>query len=136
MTSLSRLDPFFDVREFMRRGFESPDASFAPSLDLVERESDILVRVEVPGVDPDEVEVNVHDGILTVSGERTVEHTEEGEKWIRRETTYGSFERRVTLPKDVDAETVSADYKNGVLEISVPKPTKAVPKKVEVRVNK
>ncbi len=117
----------------MRRGFDFPDTNFAPNLDIVERENDIQVKIEIPGIVPEDVEVKVHDNILIVSGKRHFEKEESNETWLRRESTYGSFERRVTLPKGIDSDTVSASYNLGVLSVSIPKPEKAIPKKVEVK---
>jgi HSP20 family protein len=96
------------------------------------------VKLEVPGIDPDkDVEIEVENGVLRVSGERKQEERREGDGWFRREMRYGSFERRIALPEGADAENVRATYEAGVLDIAIPLPTKPKTKvKVEVGTQK
>jgi HSP20 family protein len=133
--NLMRWDPWGqDLRTFLRQGFDFPDAGFTPALDVVERENEVVVRCELPGVKPSDVDVSVHDGLLTIKGERRSEDVREGETWIRRESSYGKFERRLSLPKDTDPDGVSATYDAGVLSVTIPKPEKAQPRKIDVSV--
>lgn len=93
----------------------------------------MVIHAEVPGLDRDDIDIEVTDGVLTIKGERKseTERTEEG--WLVRERAYGSFERSVVLPEGVEAEKISADYKEGVLEVHVPKALEALkPKTTKV----
>jgi HSP20 family protein len=107
---------------------------WAPALDAYSEGEDLHVSLELPGIDPDsDVEIEVENGVLRVSGERRQDDTREGEGWFRREMHYGSFERRIALPDGVDASNVKATYNAGVLDIAIPLPAKPKTKvKVEV----
>jgi HSP20 family protein len=107
---------------------------WAPALDAYTEGEELHVKVELPGIDPDsDVDIEVENGVLRVSGERKEDRTHEGEGWFRREMQYGSFERRIALPEGIDAENVRASYDAGVLDITIPLPTKPKTKvKVEV----
>lgn len=111
---------------------------WAPALDAYSEGEELHVSLELPGVDPDsDVEIEVSNGVLRVSGERRRDDTREGEgqegNWFRREMHYGSFERRIALPDGVDASNVRATYDAGVLDIAIPLPAKLKTKvKVEV----
>jgi HSP20 family protein len=94
---------------------------WSPAVDVLTRGDDLVVRAELPGVDPEkDVEISYHDGVLTLRGERRQEQRTEGERYFRLETTYGSFERSIPLPEGVNADTITASHKDGVLEIVVP----------------
>ena len=108
---------------------------WAPRVDVKEEAERFLIRADVPGVDPKDIEVSLENGVLTVSGERKTESRDEQEGWTRVECTSGRFQRSFTLPETVDAEGVSAKGEHGVLEISIPKQAKVKPKKIEVKVN-
>ena len=114
-------------------GFLAPQATaWAPTMDIVEAEKEYRLHLEVPGVDPKNVNITVQDGVLTVSGEKSAEKTEKGETWTRSERTYGSFSRSVTLPEGVDAEKVTAEGADGVLVVRIPKPEAKTPRKIQV----
>jgi len=135
MASIMRWDPFGDLlalpREMDRllerswmplRGMRPmSETMLVPTMDVITRGEDMVVRVELPGISPDDVDISVTDDVLTVSGERREEHETAEEDYVLRESTWGSFERRVALPRGVDAETIHADFKDGVLEIVDPK---------------
>jgi HSP20 family protein len=122
---LTTFDPFARVT---RR-------SFGPSvmpLDGVRRDSDVLLRFDVPGIDPDSIEVTVDRGVLTVSVKRQEELTE-NDKFFVHERSMGTFTRRLYLSKNLNADAVEAAYHNGVLEVRIPVLEQAKPRKVEVR---
>jgi HSP20 family protein len=108
--------------------------TWSPSLDAFVDDEELHVRVELPGIDPDaDVEIEVENGVLRVSGERKQERSDEGEGWYRREMQFGRFERHVGLPEGVDPESVRASYEAGILDISIPLPAKPKTKvKVDV----
>jgi HSP20 family protein len=101
-------------------------------LDGVRREGDVLLRFDVPGIDPDSIEVTVDRGILSVSVKRQEERSE-NDKFFVRERTMGTFTRRVRLPENLNADAVDAAYSNEVLEVRIPVLEQAKPRKVEVR---
>ena len=93
---------------------------WSPQVDIYEDEKGIQVRADIPGIDPKDVKVNIENGILTVSGERSTEKEEKKENYHRMERSYGSFSRSFALPDYADAEKIEANYKNGVLNVNVP----------------
>lgn len=111
-------------------------ADWVPSVDINERDDSFLLHVDIPGVDPKDVEITLDNGVLTISGERNVvkEDNSESEGMVRRRTerAHGRFYRRFILPDTVDAEKVKASNRHGVLEISIPKQAKSLPRKIKV----
>ena len=108
--------------------------AWSPVVDIEETEQDYVIRAELPGLDKDKVRVTVEDGVLTLSGERDLDRTVEGKTYHRIERSYGTFSRSFTLPEDSDAESVAAQFTNGVLAVRVAKREEALPKSIEVRV--
>jgi len=106
--------------------------SWEPAVDIYETDDAIIVRAEVPGVERDQVHVEVKDGILTLRGERKFERDVKEESYHRIERSYGSFQRSFTLPSSVDPDKVRAALKNGVLEVALPKKEQARPKQVRI----
>ena len=125
---LTTFDPF--TRAFERRvfGVGSP----AMPLDGIRREDDVLLRFDVPGVDPETIEVNVSHGWLTVSAKRE-ETAAEGERFFVRERPNGSYTRRVRLSERLDSAGIEANYRNGVLEVRIPVADEAKPRKIEIQ---
>jgi len=110
-------------------------SGWAPSLDMFQDKDDVFVKVELPGMKKEEINISLHDGVLTISGERKREEkTGEGETF-RSETYYGKFHRSVTLPTLVDSTKVKASYKEGILTVTLPKAEEAKPKQIEVSVS-
>lgn len=107
---------------------------FAPAVDLYEDDDKVVVKADLPGVDEKGINVSIVDNVLTLKGEKKHEHEDKGQNWRRIERSYGSFVRTLALPESIDAEKVTAKYKNGVLEITAPKTEKAKTKKVAVEV--
>jgi HSP20 family protein len=101
-------------------------------LDVVRGENDVTLRLDVPGIDPEQLEVTVDRGILTISGKRQEERTE-NDKFFVRERSMGTFTRRLRLPEALNADAVEASYANGVLEVRIPVTEQAKPRKIEVR---
>jgi HSP20 family protein len=110
------------------------EGGFWPTMDVAETSKEIIVRAEIPGIDPKELDISLHDGVLTIRGERKQEKKEEDETYHLVERSYGSFTRSFRLPAEVDMDKVKASYKNGVLEINMPKMKAEPVKKIEVKV--
>jgi HSP20 family protein len=108
--------------------------AFAPPVDIYEDEHNIILKLEVPGIDEKDIDVHVENTTLTVQGERKIETEEKEENFRRVERQYGSFTRSFTLPSTVDLEQVSANYENGVLKIKLAKKAEAKPKQIKVNV--
>ncbi|HEY3197419.1 MAG TPA: Hsp20/alpha crystallin family protein [Nitrospirales bacterium] len=109
-------------------------AQWAPLVDIVEDEHEYLIKAELPEVKKEEVKVTVQDGVLSLMGERKFVKEEKDKKYHRVERAYGSFVRTFSLPEDADENKVSADFKDGVLQVHLPKSEKARPKNIEVQI--
>ena len=109
-------------------------ADWAPAVDIQETEQEYLIKAELPEVKKEDVKVEVLDGVLTIEGERTQEKEEKGKRFHKVERSYGKFVRQFTLPSEVEAAKVQADYKDGMLNVHLPKTVAAKPKTVEVKV--
>jgi HSP20 family protein len=109
---------------------------WGPRLDITESEDDVCVRVEVPGVDPKDLNIDVTGNMLTVSGEKSQTQEDKGRNYRYSERRWGSFRRSVQLPSAVDADKVDASYKDGVLNITLPKHPEARPRRIEVKTSK
>ena len=109
-------------------------ADWAPSVDISETDGEYQIKAEIPDVKKEDVKVTLEDGVLTIQGERKHEKEEKGKKYHRVERSYGSFARSFTLPDLVDEEKVKAEFKDGVLNLQLPKSEKAKPKAIEVKV--
>lgn len=108
---------------------------WAPALDVIEQEDQILLRAELPGLADEEVDITLENGKLTLKGEKKFQHEASDGHYRRIESRYGSFRRVFTLPNAVDPEGIDAQFRNGVLLISLPKAEQAKPKKIAVTVN-
>jgi HSP20 family protein len=134
--SINRMfDDFFtDFDRFAMRPF-AEGTTFSPSIDLSETDSEIKVVAELPGLGENDVNVSLAHNVLTISGEKKDEHEEKKENFHLIERSYGSFKRSLTLPEEVDPDTVEATFKNGVLTVVLAKTTKAQEevKKIQVK---
>lgn len=127
------LDRLFDFSQPTRdSGLFS---GWTPALDLFDEKEHLTVKVELPGLKKEDIELSLHDGVLTVSGERKNEREQKDGETFRSERYFGRFQRSVTLPTAVDANKVSAAYKDGVLTVTLPKAEEAKPKQIEVSVS-
>jgi HSP20 family protein len=111
-------------------------SNFAPPVDVYEDEHHITLKIEVPGIDEQDINVSIENNTLTVYGERTLEKDEKEENFQRIERMYGSFTRSFTLPNTVDPEQISANYEKGMLRIRLAKKAEAKPKLIKVNVEK
>ncbi|WP_417914557.1 Hsp20/alpha crystallin family protein [Candidatus Electronema sp. JM] len=144
--SLSVWDPFREMEALLDRYSKSAKklgssgeiremeaGDWMPTVDILENDHSFVVRTELPGVEKDDVKVHINNGVLTIKGEKKIESKDD--KRHRVECAYGSFVRSFTLPQDVDIEKVEAAYKNGILNLAIPKQEKAKPKQIEVKVS-
>jgi HSP20 family protein len=107
--------------------------TYWPAIDVSEREDDLLVRAELPGMTAEDIDIEVQNNALLIRGEKKDETEESGERYHYVERRSGSFQRMVQLPNEVDAEKIDASYKDGVLTITLPKSEKAKPKRISVK---
>lgn len=148
MSSLMRWDPFRELEEIgsrFNRIFgrmparseasreELATADWAPTVDIAEDEKEYLIKAELPEVDRKDVKVTMQDSSVTIQGERRKEKEEKGRKYHRLERSYGSFFRSFTLPEDVAKDKLSAEFKEGMLMVHLPKTEKVQPKSVEIK---
>lgn len=144
--SMTRWDPFQDLQSFrdeMNRtlsrwfsreeGDEPTPRRWMPALDVTETKDAYQIDVEVPGLRPEDINVTVDQGMLTVQGERRSEEEKSDRAYHRVERHYGAFRRSISLPRDVDASKVKANYDNGVLRLMVPKTAGSQAKRIEVK---
>jgi HSP20 family protein len=113
-------------------GAPSTARRWLPAMDLVERGDEFLLRADLPGLSENEVNIELEDNVLTISGERKAEHEQGKEGYYRLERASGSFSRSLTLPEGVDPEKVRASFDRGVLEVRIPKPEQRKPRKVTI----
>ena len=146
MRTLSRFEPFrgaptlqdqinrlfSDV--FERPGDESNLTTWAPAVDIFETEHELVVKADLPDIDPKDLDIRVENNILSIRGERKFESKVSQDKYLRVERAYGSFSRSFSLASTVNSEAIKADYQNGVLTLSVPKREEAKPKQIKVNV--
>jgi HSP20 family protein len=109
--------------------------TWAPRVDIAENDKEYAISAELPGVKIEEVKVSVENRVLSISGERKSEKEEKGKKYHRIERTYGAFTRSFTLPDDASGEKLSADFRDGILKVHLPKEESAKTKAIEVKVN-
>jgi HSP20 family protein len=121
---------------FGEREGELSTQAWAPAVDIFETENSIILKAELPGVEPNDVEVRVEDNTLYLKGERKFEKETKEENYHRIERSYGSFARSFTLPNSIDAEKVAAEYKDGLLTLTLPKHEEAKPKTIKINVSK
>ena len=126
------VDRLFDLPVSGRPG--NDEGSWSPALDLHQDENNFLVRVEVPGMKKEDLALSLHEGLLTISGERRHEKANDAKAAMRNERHFGRFERLVTLPAQVDGTRVSASYEDGILTVTLPKAEAAKPRQIEIGV--
>jgi len=130
-----------DVNRFFNSFFDTPTSAhgaalrrWVPATDLVETETDFVLRADLPGLSESDVNIEFDDNVLTISGERTSEQEDRKAGYYRVERSFGSFRRTLALPEGVDAESIRATFDKGVLEVTVPKPAQRAPRKVQISV--
>ena len=132
---LTHWDPFSELSRLQDRLFVAPPRgpAFRPAVDIFEDAESITLAAEVPGMKPDDIKVHVENGVLTLSGERKLEKEEKKDNYHRIERSYGSFARSFVLPETVDADSVHAEAKDGVLRLRLPKKSKPAAKRIEIK---
>ena len=127
---------FNDIDTWYDTGFspDIPDTTWRPAIDVEEKEGMYMVRADLPGLKKKDIHVELHDGYLTLRGERKSEHEENKDNYHRIERTYGTFERTFRVPEGVTEKDIHAKYKDGVLELTVPTPKVVEPKTTEVKI--
>ena len=147
MTTLSRWDPFrgvstlqeqinrlFEESLFRGRAAESALTAWAPAVDIYETENELVVKADLPDMDPKDLDIRVENNVLTIHGERKFEKEVSEDKYLRVERSYGSFSRSFSLASTVNADAIKAEYKDGVLTLHAPKREEAKPKQIKVSV--
>lgn len=151
MANLTRWNPFAELEEMLDRysrgaGFprqgndrETRDlmrkTDWSPAVDIAETPTAYIISAELPGIDRKDVKVTVNDGVLLIQGERHSEKEDKDRKHHRVERFYGTFARSFSLPDNVNEDSIQADYKDGMLKVTLEKSEKAKPKSIEVQVN-
>jgi len=132
LSQWSGFDRLASLQDEVNRYFEAPATGWVPALDLYDEKESFVAIVELPGMKREDIHLTLHDGTLTVSGERSYENGEQEGKTFRRERSFGKFERTVGLPSLVDSSKVTASYKDGVLTVTLPKAEEAKPRQIAV----
>ena len=147
MVTIARLEPFrgiFALQDPFNRLFsesfrnyaeESALTTWAPAVDIYETPNELVVKADLPDVNEKDIDVRVENNLLTIRGERKFEKSVSEENYLRVERTYGAFSRSFSLPNTVNAESIGAEYKNGVLTVTLPKREESKPRQVKVTVN-
>lgn len=133
--------PFYrDVDRLINEfGFEPQEAieqaTWSPKVDVYETEESYVLKAELPGLKKEEIQIDLNDNTLTLKGEKKFDEKVEKENYVRVESSYGAFVRSFTLSDNVNAENISANYKDGILEVTLPKKEEAKPKEIKVEIN-
>ena len=147
MRTIARWEPFRGVTTlqdqinrlfndtFERTGEQSNLSAWAPAVDIYETEQELVVKADLPDVDPKDLDIRVENNLLTIHGERKFEKKVNEENYLRVERSFGSFARSFTLANTVNTEAIEAEYQNGVLTLTIPKREEAKPKQIKVSVN-
>lgn len=145
MPAVARFDPFRDIttlRDEMNRLFNrtvgegvSSGSAWTPAVDIFDTDQAIVLRAELPGLTPEDIDIEIDDNVLSLKGERRFEETVQEGRYYRLERAYGHFQRNVTLPQGVKADEISASFDNGVLSVRVPKAEEVRPRKIAVEAN-
>ena len=133
---LTRFDPFAEITRFqneLARNYGEGQKTFAPAVDIFEEKDAFVVKAELAGVKPEEIHVDVENGILTLRGERKLDREENRDGYHRIERWHGTVSRQFTLPRTVEAERIEAVTKDGVLTVRIPKRSEAKGQKIAVK---
>ena len=137
----SAFDQLTSIRDEINRLFDSPAQNggsdvfntWSPALDLYEDKDNLVLRAEIPGLKKEDIDISVHENVVSITGERRSEKKVEGDQSAREERSYGRFTRSLKLPKQVDANRVKAAYKDGILSITLAKAEEAKPRQIEIK---
>ena len=137
--TITRWDPFAELAELRPRfdrllaEFGDREREWTPAADVVREDDKVVVRVDVPGIKPDEMEIQADNGMLTISGKHEETKEEKDKQYLRRERRVGSFSRTMPLPEGVDAEQIEAKTHDGVLEVTIPLPAQGKKEPVTIK---
>ncbi|HOT22999.1 MAG TPA: Hsp20/alpha crystallin family protein [Thermoleophilia bacterium] len=141
--AIIRWDPFREmtqVQDQVSRLFDQVwggrQESWLPAVDVFDQKDAVVVKAELAGMDPNDIQIEVEDNVLTIKGERRFEEKVDDERYYRVERRYGSFQRALALPQGVKADEISAAYEDGILTVTVPKAEEEKPKRIEVKAKK
>jgi HSP20 family protein len=144
--SITRFDPFRGLSNFheqlnrlfesnfLTRGHNAALTTWAPAVDIFETENELVIKADLPDMDEKNLDVRIENNMLTIRGERKFEQNAKEDNYLRLERTYGAFTRAFSLPSTVDPGAIKAEYKNGVLAVTLPKRAESKPKQVQVKV--
>ena len=140
--SITRYDPFREMatlsdqlnRLFYPRREEALSSGGFPAVDIYEDAEGLTLTAELPGIDPKAVDVRIENQVLTLAGERKLEHAEQRDRYHRVESWYGTFSRSFSLPATVDVEKIKAEHKNGLLRVFLPRREESKPRQIKVKV--
>lgn len=143
--SLIHWDPFAEIREIQeavnklfddslskRKGNKKELGFWEPAIDVIETKDDYRIKAEFPGIPKEDIEISISGDVLTIKGEKKKDEEIKDANYYRRERVYGLYQRQLVLPKDVDTEKIKANYKDGVLELIIPKGEESKPKKIKI----
>jgi HSP20 family protein len=138
-STLTRWDPFAEFAD-LRGRFDrllddlgpAREREWMPAIDMVRDDGNLVVRADVPGMKPEEIKIEAHEGVLTISGEHEETKEDKDEQYVRRERRFGSFSRSMALPDGVDAKKIKANAHDGVLEVTIPLPKEAAKEPVTI----
>ncbi|MHB8756378.1 MAG: Hsp20/alpha crystallin family protein [Candidatus Acidiferrales bacterium] len=146
MNSITRWEPFRNVSSlqeqvnrlfestFPHKGDESTLTAWAPAVDVYETEDELVIKADLPEISEKDLDVRVENNMMTIRGERKFEQQVKEDSYLRMERAYGSFSRSFSLPNTVNTEAINADYKNGVLTVTLPKRAESKPKQVKINI--
>lgn len=137
LSPLLEIDGFENrIRQLLGRGFwpeEGEVLGFRPAVELVETEEEYSLTAELPGVSPEDVELTVEEGVLTLKGEKKAEREEKNPRYVTFERAYGAFERALALPRSVNTDAIQAEFKDGVMIVHLPKSQEAKGRRIEIQ---
>ena len=141
--AIIRWDPFREMTQVQNQLNRLVDQvwggrqeSWLPAVDVFDKQDAVVLKAELPGMDPDQIQIEVEDNVLTIKGERRFEETVDEERYYRVERRFGSFQRSLALPQGVKADEIGASYEDGILVVTVPKAEEEKPKRIEVKAKK
>jgi HSP20 family protein len=141
--AIIRWDPFREMTQVQNQVNRLVDQmwggrqeSWLPAVDVFDNKDGVVVKAELAGMDPDDIQIEVEDNVLTLKGERKLEEKVDDERYYRVERRYGSFQRSLALPQGVKPEDISAGYEDGILTVTVPKAEEEKPRRIEVKAKK
>ena len=137
--TITRWEPFAELADMRSRfdrlfsDLDGPSREWAPAIDVVRDDGHVVVRANVPGIKPEEIEIKVDDGVLTISGEHEETKEETDKTFVRRERRFGAFSRSLAVPEGVDPRKIEATTRDGVLEVTIPLPVEAAHEPVKIK---